>query len=472
MNKLKEIDFNLSKINFEFKNQIVIIYAEPYKIFQEVKNIALDKFIDIFGAIPKNLHFYYQGKDLEIREQDKIGDIFDHKEQITIQVRLPRLKLKHKINNNLYTSINTSISNISPLTKSLSLILNEKSINPLNINNECNISSEKIQYTRSKTKKSYFKLNSTKTIANGKIQSKLVKSNSSAFIPFLNSEKKKPIDFSGIIKKYNFRINLNDIGNFAFCDKHKYKVSEYCRTCRKFTCQQCKIEESHKEHLTIQLNLTNLEESIKLYITLLQTNEKKNISNINDCLGEENNNLIDDEIFNKKENDIMQKFDVIINYYNSFMRRIDKKIGSDKKKYRNMVINNFNDVASRISMQIDSILNKFEHEMRNKQKKNISFEELQFYLDEISKKEETLELIRERTIKYLITFEINNRVESALDQIESTLDMINDETNPFHLDKKYDKELSKIINIQKNKRNDIFNNNNDTITNNNDDIIC
>ena len=369
MNKLKEIDFNLSKINFEFKNQIVIIYAEPYKIFQEVKNIALDKFIDIFGAIPKNLHFYYQGKDLEIREQDKIGDIFDHKEQITIQVRLPRLKLKHKINNNLYTSINTSISNISPLTKSLNLILNEKSINPLNINNECNISSEKIQYTRSKTKKSYFKLNSTKTIANGKIQTKLVKSNSSAFIPFLNSEKKKPIDFSGIIKKYNFRINLNDIGNFAFCDKHKYKVSEYCRTCRKFTCQECKIEELHKEHLTIQLNLTNLEESIKLYITLLQTNEKKNISNINDCLGEENNNLIDDEIFNKKENDIMQKFDVIINYYNSFMRRIDKKIGSDKKKYRNMVINNFNDVASRISMQIDSILNKFEHEMRNKQKK-------------------------------------------------------------------------------------------------------
>ena len=73
MNKLKEIDFNLSKINFEFKNQIVIIYAEPYKIFQDVKNIALDKFIDIFGAIPKNLHFYYQGKDLEIREQDKIA---------------------------------------------------------------------------------------------------------------------------------------------------------------------------------------------------------------------------------------------------------------------------------------------------------------------------------------------------------------------------------------------------------------
>ena len=106
-------------------------------------------------------------------------------------------------------------------------------------------------------------------------------------------------------------------------------------------------------------------------------------------------------------------------------------------------------------------------------KKNISFEELQFYLDEISKKEETLELIRERTIKYLLTFEINNKVESAFDQIESTLDMINDETNPFHLDSKYNKELSKLLNISNNKKNEIIiDNENNNDNNTNDDIIC
>ena len=62
--KLKEIDFNLIKINFEFRSQNVIIKAEPYKIFQEIKYLALNKFIDIFMTIPKNLHFYYLGKDL------------------------------------------------------------------------------------------------------------------------------------------------------------------------------------------------------------------------------------------------------------------------------------------------------------------------------------------------------------------------------------------------------------------------
>ena len=302
--KLKETDFNLIKLNFEFKNQLVIIQAEPYKIFQDIKDIALDKYIDIFASIPKNLHFYYQGKDLENKQQEKIGDIFNNKEQITIQIRLPKLKLGHKINN--------SINNISPLRKKL--IINDKSNNPINVNNNYfNISPEKIQYTRDKTNKSYYKFNSIKTISNKKKnKNKLIKSNSSSFIPFLNSEKKNSSVFKNIIKKLNFSLNFNDIGNFAFCDKHKYKVSEYCRTCRKFTCQQCRFEELHKDHLTIQLNLNNLEESIKLYIMLLQTNENKNIKKLNDCLGDENNDLIDDNTFDKKENDMAQKFDKII----------------------------------------------------------------------------------------------------------------------------------------------------------------
>ena len=83
---------------------------------------------------------------------------------------------------------------------------------------------------------------------------------------------------------------------------------------------------------------------------------------------------------------------------------------------------------------------------------------MQYYLDEISKKEETLELIRERTIKYLLNFEINNKVESTFDNIEATLNDINDEINPFNLDIKFNKELTKILNNSNNNNN---NNNNE-----------
>ena len=58
-----------------------------------------------------------------------------------------------------------------------------------------------------------------------------------------------------------------------------------------------------------------------------------------------------------------------------------------------------------------------------------------------------MELIRERTIKYLLTFEINNKVDTTFNQIESTLDLINNEENPFNLDKIYNRELLKIISV-------------------------
>ena len=94
--KLKEKDFKLIKINFEYKNQAVSIIAEPYKTFEEIKYLALNKYIDIFSSIPNNLHFYYYGKDLMAKEQEKIGNMFNHKEQISIIIRLPDIKLNLK----------------------------------------------------------------------------------------------------------------------------------------------------------------------------------------------------------------------------------------------------------------------------------------------------------------------------------------------------------------------------------------
>ena len=91
------------------------------------------------------------------------------------------------------------------------------------------------------------------------------------------------------------------------------------------------------------------------------------------------------------------------------MKKIDKNIENEKNKYRTMIINNFNDVASRISMEINTTLTKFDNALKKNQNK-FTLEEIQLYLDEISKKEETLELIRERTIKYLLTLEKNKNI--------------------------------------------------------------
>ena len=427
--KLKETDFNLIKINLEFRKQVVIIKSEPYKLFEEIKYKALNKFIDIFYTIPNNLHFYYQGNDLKDKEQEKIGDIFNNKEQITILLRTPKLKLNIKSN-----------SYKSKLSFKDKYITNKDSISFDN-----NFLLEKTNYCKKdKLRQGYINLKSNPINSLNKFKN-IGKSNSMPYISNLNSENNIHETNNILKNKFNFKFNLNDFGNFAYCDKHRYKVSEYCRTCKKFICQECVINQLHKAHLTIGLNSKNLEESIKLYIMILQTNEKKNIKRLNENLNKKENDSIDINILNEKEKDMMIKLDTIINNYHSIMNKVDKKIGNDKKKYRVMVINNFNDVAMRISMQISTILSQFDIAM--KKNPNISLEELKYYLDEIGKKEETLELIRERTIKYLLTFEINNKVETTFNKIESTLDLINNKENPFNLDKIYNKELLKIMNI-------------------------
>jgi hypothetical protein len=48
-------------------------------------------------TIPNNLHFYYLGKDLINQEQEKIGNLFNHKEQITILFEITKNKIKHQI---------------------------------------------------------------------------------------------------------------------------------------------------------------------------------------------------------------------------------------------------------------------------------------------------------------------------------------------------------------------------------------
>ena len=88
-----------------------------------------------------------------------------------------------------------------------------------------------------------------------------------------------------------------------------------------------------------------------------------------------------------------------------------------------------------------------------KRGKNLSITELKYYFDEIAKKEDTLNFIGDTTVKYLLTWEINRKIENTLDKIENTLDEIINEENLFNLEHKYNKEIMKYNINQKNENN-------------------
>ena len=444
--KLKEIDFKLIKITFEFFDKSVDIQAEPYKTFKEVKEKAISRFMNI----PDNIHFYYLGQDLSKSEDEKIGTIFNHKEKVTIALRLPRVKLKTIILKNDLSIDNIKSKILKPPEQKKDLSLLNASFNPIN------------------NKKLLLNLRSSKTKFLNEKSSHIFSRNknnisSSLSMPHLNINKSFNDRYNDKNKnnRYNLKLDIHNLDDVSFCENHKYRVTDYCRICKKFICPECRLNETHKNHLTIHLNLNNLEESIKLYLMLVQTNEKSRVKIINKNILSEGDKTLDTFYLSERQFTMSQKYDKLDENYEVFMKKINKKLTKDTMKYKNIVINTFNDIALKINRQINEILNKLSEEKKKKKNKKISLEDLQYYFDEIAKKEETLKFIENGTIKYLLTWEINRKIEETLNIIENTLDEIINEENPFNLEHKFCQELNKIINEQNISSNDIsFNKNN------------
>ena len=440
--KLKEVDFPYININFEFQEKVIMIQAEPFKKFSEIKQKAINKFMDI----PMNVHCYYLGQDLHKKEEEKIGSIFNHKKQVTVILRLPKLKLRpsglsSEISRNKYHENLDMKKHFSFLNSQFISFKN-------NINNSYNIKLMNNQDLEKKNNEiSYFnkRLNKTKEI-------NLIKSSS---MPNLNLKKanNNTTISNRIINKVKY--NLNNFDSLSLCEIHKLRVNEFCRACRQFICHKCRLTQEHNKHLTIRLNYKNLEESIKLYIMLVMTDEQRNLERIKNNALSDGDEIIDEKKLYQKKDSFEEKCNVIINNYNLLMKNIEKELKSEKKSYKMLVISTYNDIAQKINKQISKIINNLDEELSNRSR-NLTKDELKYYFDEISKKEETLEMLGERTVKYLLSFEINRKIETALDKIENTLDEIINENNIFNLENKYSKEIMKINVVQNNKEENEF----------------
>jgi hypothetical protein len=168
------------------------------------------------------------------------------------------------------------------------------------------------------------KTNNDKSFINNKYRKNNNKKKLTNSLSKLNPNLKQKIN-NAKQKKNKSNDIFNDLEELSYCDKHKYKVSEYCRTCKKFFCPQCRLNQVHDKHLTIKLNLNNLEESIKLYIMLIITNEQRNIDIIKKNAFSNGDIIIDEELLYKRKDSVAQQCDKMIDKYNLFMKKIEKK---------------------------------------------------------------------------------------------------------------------------------------------------
>ena len=348
--------------------------------------------------IPNNIKFYYLGKELNLKNSDKIGNIFNHKEKVTI-----KLKNQSENENELIIPKNN--------------IINKK-------NNIYLLNSRKLIFPKISEE---IKLPLIKKISGNKEKDKDKEE---------NSEKE-------IIKEEN------KIENPCSCER--LSISEYCRNCRKFICIKCKSEIKHKNHLTLNLNMINISENVKHYGKILQDDIQKKID-INRNIFTQNEVLDEAMIINRKQI-IYQKYKIGVANYKNTLNKIIAKLSLENKEKTSIKINAYNDYSKNIIKQLKDIEKKLQKNYINENKK-ITFNDLRAFFDEINSKEESLNFFGKEVTKYQLKEEINTKMISSLDKIERLLNELCNEYSPFNLDNKYIQELSKldIIKINQEKK--------------------
>ena len=239
--------YNKIKVTFEYGNQKVTLDCEPYKTIGETKNKAMRK---IYGA-NKGLHCFYLNRDLYRKENEKLGNFFPKRENITLKlmmpIRIPGEKDDYKdeffgeplLNTNLFSNNYNNSNGIKYVT------------NPNNLKNN----------VPKKPYKKFIKVDS-------KLEANLNPSKSYA----LSTRNNKALP-SFIAYK-----DSSDEGPNYFCNNcNKKTINFFCRNCQDFLCEECKKIPKHNNHLTIKIDPFNLEENIKLYIMIVQTDIEQNI---------------------------------------------------------------------------------------------------------------------------------------------------------------------------------------------------
>ena len=386
-----------TEIKFEYKNQSIVIKAEPFRTLDYICENAIIKMNKII-LIPNNIKFYYLGKELNLKNSDKIGNIFNHKEKVTI-----KLKNQSENENELIIPKNN--------------IINKK-------NNIYLLNSRKLIFPKISEE---IKLPLIKKISGNKEKDKDKEE---------NSEKEK-------IKEEN------KIENPCSCER--LSISEYCRNCRKFICIKCKSEIKHKNHLTLNLNMINISENVKHYGKILQDDIQKKID-INRNIFTQNEVLDEAMIINRKQI-IYQKYKIGVANYKNTLNKIIAKLSLENKEKTSIKINAYNDYSKNIIKQLKDIEKKLQKNYINENKK-ITFNDLRAFFDEINSKEESLNFFGKEVTKYQLKEEINTKMISSLDKIERLLNELCNEDSPFNLDNKYIQELSKldIIKINQEKK--------------------
>ena len=290
-------------------------------------------------------------------------------------------------------------------------------------------------------------------------------------------EELNPKKLNNLTNNKKSKINKTSL----ICKCFRDQITNYCRNCKEFICNSCRVNSIHLNHKITQVDIDNLVESVKLYAITLESEIPLNLHKI-----EENNNKFEK---NKKQNDIKsrheiinEKIDNVLNVYNNYMEHLN-----DENDDIENTINDYNSGTYKIFSEIEGIKNEINEKFINKKKKiKMNENEFKEYFRILSEKEEPLKVQSYNIIPYCVNDDIKLKMKNMYDKIGEILDLALNSDSPLGVSNEIndlynfvllyqnndEEEENKNNEIEENKNNEIEeNNNNDNEEYENNDNI-
>ena len=402
LNEINKI-YNKIKVTFEYGNQKVTLNCEPYKTIGETKNKAMRK---IYGA-NKGLHCFYLNRDLYRKENEQLGNFFPKRENITLKLMMPiRIPGEHDdikneffgeplLNTNLYTN---------------------------------GYNGSKNKYINNPDKKKFLKDNKNDSILNSSKSYAVSSRNNKALSGFASVN------------------NNNDDSPNYFCNNcNKRTLHFFCRNCQDFLCEECKKLPKHNNHLKIKIDPFNLEENIKLYIMIVQTDIEQNIHTNEEYYKQfyNNENTIDNDHYRVK---LIAKLEELANLYNNIIHKLKETYSKNNNEGIDMLINEYNLNSRIISGELNNILTDLYTNFTQSRKK-MGFLQFKNYFNMINEKEKNWTSITKNIIVFKVNNDINEKVKKFYEKMEKEIDELINIKKPFCLEKKELEFLDKVCGI-------------------------
>lgn len=208
-------------------------------------------------------------------------------------------------------------------------------------------------------------------------------------------------------------------------------IYNYCRVCKMFICNICRVNSIHAKHKVVQVDINNLEESAKLYAITLQSDILHNLKIVKEYHNQATIKKNWDDSLSRHEK-IKAKYDRVAEIYREMISKLytnpnlrNDEIESLIKEYQ---------INTKVTNQdLEEILHNI-FVKYTKPKKKMNFEEFKKYYETINHKEEEIDQFSLKILAYRVNYEMNKKLNKMYDQIEEILDGMLSASSPLSLD--------------------------------------